>query len=150
MIKILEAKDLSQIPGNAAYEIVPLYTAKYFDKATNLEEYRQLILPIAQKYVGKSMSQEEYNKLDEQISGGPEHSLDRAIFSFSQWVMAACGFKIIKDRNRNRYDRPQYESIEAIAAVLVEDKVLVRYTKHQKLLKEELERRGYTVTLIGS
>ena len=129
MIKILEAKDLSQIPGNAAYEIVPLYTAKYFDKATNLEEY---------------------NKLDEQISGGPEHSLDRAIFSFSQWVMAACGFKIIKDRNRNRYDRPQYESIEAIAAVLVEDKVLVRYTKHQKLLKEELERRGYIVTLIGS
>ena len=142
MIQILEAKDLTAVPGNAAHELNNLQRARAFDGITNQRDYAKAILSVAKKYVGKSMKQDKYNDLVEILSGGPEHSLELARRGFLNWILAAAGLKVI-GRNGN-----WYEGIESIGAVLTESNTMIRYTEHQRLLKEELERRGYIVTLV--
>ena len=147
MIQILEAKDLTTIPGNAAHELNNLQKARAFDSIADHQEYAQAILSVAKKYVGKSMKQEKYDELAQILNGaakfGPELARGQAERGFLNWILAAAGLKVIGRHNC-------YESITAIGTVLTESNTIVRYTEHQRLLKEELERRGYIVTLIGS
>jgi hypothetical protein len=148
MIQILEVRDLTSIPGNAAYELAQVQSTGAFNDLPH-EQYRSTILDIAKKYVGKTMKPDKLRLLDQILTGPqdvyPEQAYERARQGFLNWLLAAAGLKVIRGRGAQAY---WYESVNTIANVITEDGVVYRLTKNQRILKEGLERLGYVVGFI--